>query len=69
VKRTGVGTIAGANRLERHCVDAAFPQVTRQQRGQHGFANAGVRAGDEERHSLHSGNIKAEMSWVSHQNH
>jgi hypothetical protein len=43
--------------------------VTRQQRRQHGFANAGVRAGDEERCSLHSGNIKAEMSWASHQNH
>jgi len=45
-----------------------FPQVTRQQRGQHGFANAGVRAGDKERRSLHSGNIKAEPARVSHQN-
>ena len=45
----GLSVTAGADRFERSRVQAPFAEKPRQQRGQHGFAGAGVRAGDEER--------------------
>ena len=65
-ERARVVAAAGANRFERRRVDAAFAQKSRQQRGQHRFAGAGVRAGDEERSASfarhQSGNVAGKPS-------
>jgi hypothetical protein len=66
-KRHCIVAPAGANRLERCDFHAARAQELRQQRGQNGFADAGVRAGDEESW-LHFADMKAESSILRHQN-
>jgi hypothetical protein len=65
VKRAGVLAPAGANGFERRHADITFMQKTRKQRGQHRFANASARAGDEKRGSPHSAISKRKCGWES----
>jgi hypothetical protein len=67
VQFSRVGAAAGANGFERRRVDAALAQKSHQQRGQNRFADAGVRAGDEER-LLHSPTSKRKRPLTRHQN-
>ena len=48
VELAGVLATAGAKRLQGGRVEAARAEVARQRGGEHGFAHAGVGAGDEE---------------------
>ena len=61
----GVLAATGANGFERRHADATFMQITCEQRSQHRFANAGVRAGDKKRGSLHSSTSKRKCGWES----
>ena len=47
-KRAGVSAATGANGLQRRDIFAPFAQKLRQQRRQNRFADAGVRARDED---------------------
>ena len=66
VEQAGVATSAGANRFEGYRVHPALAPVSHEQRGQHGFADAGVGAGEEDGARSHFGNIKAETPAASH---
>jgi predicted DsbA family dithiol-disulfide isomerase len=46
-QRAGIVAVAGGDRFERSHVDALRPQLLREQRGEHSFADSGVGPGDK----------------------
>jgi hypothetical protein len=58
MKRAGVPAATGANGFERRHANTTFMQTTCEQCCQPRFADAGIRAGDEKRGSLHSATSK-----------